>query len=157
MCHQRKLVIRQSSMVDLAHVWRVLGLCVAMTLLLSGGACQEMVEPTTQISTPVGPAEAESVSQSLTLTILSLPSSTRAGEQVVLRVGTVSPALVKAEVYYPRSNEPVRLEGQRVGPDGEAAWTWTVPAETPSGEARIIVTASVVGKDLTARGILVVE
>ena len=50
--------------------------------------------------------------------------------------------MAKVEVYYPGNDTAVVLEEQRVSNIGTISWTWTVPEDTPTGEAEVVVTTA---------------
>jgi len=114
------------------------------------------VSPTAILSSPP-PSGTEPSTQELELVILTLPPRVEAGSQVSLHIRTANTALVTVQLYYPEARNPTILEEQRVGPEGEASWTWVVPSHTPKGAATVLVTSSVIGRSLTTNGTFIVD
>ena len=65
------------------------------------------------------------------------------GEEVYLSVFFIMPqSPAKVEVYYPGSATPVLVTGSNLEVSmGTYSWVWLVPADIPSGEGRVVVTA----------------
>lgn len=90
------------------------------------------------------------------LSVIYLTPEVKTGEEVTLRIKTPPAASIEAAVYYPDTVEPYILNSGTASPDrniywsDEAVWTWRVPEDTPTGEAKVIITASLVGANLVA-------
>ena len=126
----------------------------------SGAETPVPTRPANNGATPQATAASpltEPPSRELELVILFLTPSAKPGDEIFLRILTAPTATATVEVKYPQSEQPVPLEPRKVGPDGEASWTWRVPASSPAGEAEVTVSASVIGRTLKVAGKFTVE
>ena len=75
-----------------------------------------------------------------------LSSPVAPGGEMYLSVRFImSPAPAKVEVYYPGAETPVVVVPKSEHDFKMYSWTWLVPADTPSGEATVVVTATPAG------------
>jgi len=95
---------------------------------------------------------------SLPLTIVSLTSPVSPGADATLRAKTIPNASCSIEVYYKSGlSEAAGLETKPADPAGDVSWTWRVGSRTAPGDWRIVVTATLDGRQAKREAYLTVE
>lgn len=130
------------------------GLVTLIGCANTAGSNQRVTPATTSDSTQVGfisetpliESPSNAPGRGLELNVISLTPSASPGGEVTLRILTAPTASVSVEIHYPETNETVMLERRSVGPEGDASWSWQIPPDILPGEARINISAAVIGR-----------